>query len=33
MVRRKDNAWNEVLAARDENAREMCLEFYKEENR
>ena len=32
-VKRKEDAWKEVLGAKDEGAREMCLEVYKEENR
>ena len=27
-VKRKEDAWNEVLGARDEDARERCLEAY-----
>ena len=29
-VKRKEDAWKEMLGARDEDAREMCLEVYKE---
>ena len=32
-VKRKEDAWKEVLEARDEDARERCLEVYKEEKR
>ena len=30
-VKRKEDAWKEVLGARDEEAKESCLEVYKEE--
>ena len=30
-VRRKEAAWKEVLAAGDEETREMCMEVYREE--
>ena len=33
VVKRKEDAWKEVLGARDEVARERCLETYKEEKR
>ena len=32
-VRRKEAAWKKVLGARDEDAKERCLEIYKEEKR
>ena len=32
-VRRKEDAWKEVLAASDEEAKESCMEAYKEEKR
>ena len=32
-VKRKADAWKDVLGARDEDARERCLEDYKEEKR
>ena len=32
-VKRKEDTWKEVLGVRDEDAREMCLEVYKEEKR
>ena len=32
-VKRKEDAWKEVLGARDEVARERCLEVYKEEEK
>ena len=32
-VKRKEDAWKEVLEARDEDVRERCLEAYKEEKR
>ena len=32
-VRRKEAAWKELLGARTEDARERCLEVYKEEKR
>ena len=33
MVKRKEDVWREVLEARDEDAREMYLEVYKEKKR
>ena len=33
MVRRKEAAWKEVLASSDEEAKERCMETYREENR
>ena len=30
-AKRKEEAWKQVLGDRDENARERCLEVYKEE--
>ena len=33
MVKRKEDAWKEVLGARDEDAGERSLEVYKEEKR
>ena len=33
MVKREENAWKEVLGARDEDVMERCLEAYKEEKR
>ena len=33
MVERKEGAWKEVLGARDEVAKERCMETYKEEKR
>ena len=33
MIKRREAAWKEVLGARDEDARERCLEVYKEEKR
>ena len=30
-VKKKENAWKEVLEPRDEDAKERCLEVYKEE--
>ena len=32
-VKRNKDVWKEVLGARDEDARERCLEVYKEEKR
>ena len=32
-VKKKEDAWKEVLGARDEDTRERCLEVYKEEKR
>ena len=32
-AKRKEDAWREVLGARGENARDRCLEVYKEEKR
>ena len=32
-VRRKEAAWKEVLAASDEEAKERCMEAYREEKR
>ena len=32
-VSRKDEAWKKVLGARDEDAKERCLEVYKEKKR
>ena len=32
-VRRKKSAWKEVLAASDEEAKERCMEAYREEKR
>ena len=32
-VRRKEAAWKEVLATSDEEAKERCMEVYREENR
>ena len=32
-VRRKEAAWNEVLAVSDEEAKERCMEAYREEKR
>ena len=32
-VKRKEDAWKDVLGARDEDARERCLEVYKEEKK
>ena len=32
-VRRKEAAWKEVLAANDEEAKERCIEAYREEKR
>ena len=32
-VKRKKDAWEEVLGAKDKGARERCLEIYKEENK
>ena len=32
-VKRKEDAWKEVLGAKDEVARERCLEVYKEEEK
>ena len=32
-VKRKEAAWKEALGARDEEAKERCLEVYKEEKR
>ena len=32
-VKRKKDAWKEVLGARDEDAKERCLQFYKEKKR
>ena len=31
-VERKEDPWKDVLGAREEDARERCLETYKEEN-
>ena len=31
--KKKEDAWKEVLGARDEDVRERCLEAYKEEKR
>ena len=33
VVKRKEDAWKEVLGVRDEDAMERCLEVYKEEKR
>ena len=33
MVGRKEAPWKRVLGARDEDAREKCLEVYKEEKK
>ena len=33
VVKRKKAAWKEVLGAREEDAKERCMEAYKEENR
>ena len=33
VVKRKEAAWKEVLGAREEDAKERCMEAYKEENR
>ena len=33
LVRRKEVAWKEVLGARNEDAKERCMEAYKEEKR
>ena len=33
MVKRKGTAWKEVLRARDENAKQRCLDVYKKEKR
>ena len=33
MVRRKEAAWKDVLAASDEEAKERCMVVYKEEKR
>ena len=32
-ARRKEAAWKEVLAASDEEAKERCMEVYREEKR
>ena len=32
-VNKKENAWKEVLGARDKDARERCMEAYKEKKR
>ena len=32
-VRRKEDAWKEVLAASDEEAKKTCMKMYKEEKR
>ena len=32
MVKRKEDTWKEVLGVRNKDARERCLEVYKEEN-
>ena len=32
-VKRKEDAWKEVLGVKDKDARERCFEIYKEENK
>ena len=33
MIKRKEDAWNQVLGVRDEAAKERCMKAYREEKR
>ena len=33
VIKRKEDAWKQVLGARDEAAKERCMEAYREEKR